>query len=48
MALSDILKKYGDTQATEGVVGIMSPSIQTEQQVLEVSIDKIFGKNSIL
>ena len=41
MALSDILKKYGDTQATEGVVGIMSPSIQTEQQVYDSATDGI-------
>ena len=41
MALSDILKKYGDTQATEGVVGIMSPSVQTEQQVYDSATDGI-------
>ena len=41
MALSDILKKYGDTQATEGIVGIMSPSVQTEQQVYDSATDGI-------
>ena len=46
MSLSDILKKYGDTQATEGIVGIMSPSVQTEQQVYDSATDGIMTVNN--
>ena len=46
MALSDILKKYGDTSATEGIVGIMSPSVQTEQQVYDSATDGIMTVNN--
>ena len=46
MALSDILKKYGNTSATEGIVGIMSPAVETEQQVYDSATDGIMTVNN--
>ena len=48
MALSDILKKYGDTAATEGIMfpsaGVQS--VSTEQQVYDSATDGIMTINN--